>query len=173
MNRTSLGYLALILSLLLAMACSCRRTNEAPPVGQVNAGEAGEDASGEKATDLPPRPPEPEQERAGYDPSSTGDRIVVEPEEPAEGEAFQVRAGPLTFRNGCEGIERSWAEGPDEDGRILLHWEPRAVPPDAMCTMALHSQWIEVSMDGLPAGEYLLVAEGVGEKELIIAPAGD
>ena len=164
MNTTMLRRLFLLFCLVIFAGASCQRSSDEPLAPQDDPHQV-EDSLIEP---FEPVEPEPQPEGDGYEPASTGDRIEIEPEEPAAGEEIKVRAGPLTFRNGCEGIERSWAEPPDEAGRILLRWAPRVVPPDAMCTMALHSQWLEVTIEGLAAGEYLLVAEGIGERRLVV-----
>lgn len=144
---------------------ACRRSADDVPPGEVTYSEDAptlerteSSAAAEPGTDSP-RP---------YDPASIGDAVHLDPDPPMAGKPFEVRAGPITFRNGCHGIERSWAEGPDEDGVILLRWKPREVPPDAMCTMALHSQWIEASLPGLDEGEYTVVAQDVGKRTFTV-----
>lgn len=105
------------------------------------------------------------------EPSATGDAIEIQPEAPSAGETLKVRAGPLTFANGCEGIAGSNAEEPDEQGTIAVSWRPREVPPDAMCTQALHDMWIETRVEGLEPGEYTLRVDDVGEKTFEVSGA--
>ncbi len=156
---------AFLVICLAAAFFACKGTN------QTSSNEpslpATEEAQPPKAEPPPAPLPEPNEE-AAYEPVSFGDRILIEPETPSQSETVKVRAGPLTFRNGCEGIERSWAEGPDERGVIELRWSPRPIPPDAMCTMALHSQWIEVDLEGLEAGDYMVIAPGIGEQSFSV-----
>ena len=162
MKTTLIGRLFLPLCFVLFVGASCQRSADpaSEPQGDL---ERVEDSIVEPST-----PAEPEPEEGGYEPAETGDRIEVEPEAPSAGATIQVRAGPLTFRNGCEGIGRSWVEPPDEAGHIRIRWSPREVPVGMMCTMALHSQWVEAMIDGLPSGEYLIVVEGIGERQLVV-----
>jgi hypothetical protein len=103
-------------------------------------------------------------------PTSVGSTIEIRPSAPSAGETIQVRAGPLTFRNGCEGIARSMARGPDAGGTILIGWQPREVSPDEMCMQAFHDMWIEVELEALAAGEYELEVAGVGARTLSVSP---
>ncbi len=159
-------FLVLCITALPGGACQRSPQPSDPPAAA--APETHEDPLVPEDADAPS--PAEEEDRVGYQPVSMGDRISIEPAEPVAGQPVEVRAGPLTFRNGCEGIERSWAEEPDADGRIVLRWAPRHVPPDAMCTMALHSQWIEAVIEDLEPGEYVVVAPGIGEQSLTVRP---
>lgn len=104
-------------------------------------------------------------------PSATGDTIEVRPSAPSSDDSIRVRAGPLTFNNGCEGIERSTSRGPNAAGNILVGWQPRRVSPEQMCTQALHDMWIEVDLGQLEPGEYTLEVAGIGRKKLEVTAA--
>jgi hypothetical protein len=185
------GLLAGACALLLFTGGACQRPTDsapgappdAPPAATEPATEVDPVAEGAEAghdellVDVPdptaadPAGPDAPEGAVDYPPAAMGDRIEIEPDEPEAGQVIRIRAGPLTFRNGCEGIERSTVEGPDAEGRILVGWKARPVPPDAFCTMALHTQWIDVTLEDLPAGAYTVVVPGVGEKALEVLSA--
>lgn len=95
-----------------------------------------------------------------------GQQIRITPAHPAADEAFEVRAGPITFRNGCEGIAK--VEVKRAGSSVVVTWTPKQVPPDAMCTMALHDDWVTAQVDGLPAGTYTVSVNEVGEVALVV-----
>ncbi len=94
-------------------------------------------------------------------------QILFEPPAPGAGQPIHVKAGPITFRNGCEGIAQ--VDVTVEESRVVVHWTPKSVPPDAMCTMALHDDWIEADIAGLAPGSYQVVVREVGEATLVVA----
>jgi hypothetical protein len=120
-----------------------------------------------------PREGEAEQERRPdtrpSQPSAVGKTIEVQPPSPSAGDTVRVRAGPLTFRNGCEGIARSRSRGPDAGGTIHVGWEPRQVSPDEMCTQAMHDMWIDVELQDLGPGSYTIQVDGVGTETLEVS----
>ncbi|RMG20107.1 MAG: hypothetical protein D6729_03625 [Deltaproteobacteria bacterium] len=94
-----------------------------------------------------------------------------DPEAPMEGQPVALKAGPITFRNGCEGIESVAVHV--NGRRIEVTWTPKAVPPDRICTMALHDDWVEAQLEGLSAGTYTVAVNEVGEATLTVAPRAE
>jgi hypothetical protein len=96
-------------------------------------------------------------------------RLGFSPAHPRAGEPVTVRGGPISFRNGCEGI--AGVEVHREGQRIEVRWRARAVPPDAICTMALHDDPVVATLEGLEAGTYeVVILPSGGQGTLVVAP---
>ena len=78
--------------------------------------------------------------------------LGFEPRSPVAGEPLKIIGGPISFANGCQGIAS--VEAAVEGQTITVTWTAKEVPPDAVCTMALHDDLVTTTVEGLAAGTY-------------------
>ena len=148
------------LSVFALTACCTAQERPTPPPVEAAPAPA-------EATEAPPPAPLPGMEAARVKgPSAVEIQLPSAPQ--AALVPFTVRFGPFQFRNGCEGVGE--AKAVVGEGEVRLVMIPRAVAPDAMCTMALHSQWAEVELD-LPEGKWRFVGpEGASAELEVFTP---
>jgi hypothetical protein len=99
--------------------------------------------------------PEPEPQPAPTSapaPSGKPSQLTFDPWLPVAGQPLKITSSPITFNNGCQGIAS--VEAKVEPGKIIVTWTPKPVPPDAICTMALHADFATTTVEGLEAGTY-------------------